>query len=76
VRYGRRDGWLFAAILRKGNGDRGSVQLDASYPIRQPFFANAGGYLHFQYFNGYGETLLNYNERNPSQFRIGFSIVR
>jgi outer membrane phospholipase A len=76
LRYGRRDGWLFAAVVRKGSGDRGSLQLDASYPIRQPFFANAGGFLHFQYFNGYGETLLNYDERNRSQFRIGFSIVR
>ncbi len=76
LRYGKRDGWLFATTLRKGSGDHRSVQLDASYPIRQPFFANAGGYLHFQYFNGYGETLLDYNVRRQSQFRIGFSIVR
>jgi outer membrane phospholipase A len=76
LRYGKRDGWLFSSVLRKGDGDHRSVQLDASYPIRQPFFANAGGYLHFQYFNGYGETLLDYNVRRSSQFRIGFSIVR
>ena len=44
--------------------------------IRQPFFANAGGFLHFQYFDGYGETLLDYNFRRNSQLRIGFSIVR
>jgi outer membrane phospholipase A len=76
LRYGKRDGWLFATTLRKGRGNHESVQLDASYPIRQPFFANAGGYLHLQYFNGYGETLLDYNVRRQSQFRIGFSIVR
>jgi outer membrane phospholipase A len=76
LRYGKRDGWLFATMLRKGSGDHRAVQLDASYPIRQPFFANAGGYIHFQYFNGYGETLLDYNVRRRSQFRIGFSIVR
>jgi phospholipase A1/A2 len=76
LRFGKRDGWLFATTLRKGRGPYESVQLDASYPIRQPFFANAGGYLHFQYFNGYGETLLDYNVRRQSQFRIGFSIVR
>ena len=76
LRYGKRDGWLFATTLRKGRGRFDSVQLDASYPIRQPFFANAGGYLHFQYFNGYGETLLDYNVRHRPQFRIGFSIVR
>lgn len=76
LRYGKRDGWLFSALLRKGNGSGYSSQLDASYPLRQPFFANAGGYIHFQYFNGYGETLLDYNVRRSPQFRIGFSIVR
>jgi len=76
LRYGKRDGWLFASMLRKGSGPGHSVQLDASYPIRQPFFANAGGFIHFQYFNGYGETLLDYNVRRSPQFRIGFSIVR
>jgi phospholipase A1 len=76
LRYGKRDGWLFSTMLRKGSGPGQSLQLDASYPIRQPFFANAGGYLHFQYFNGYGETLLDYNVRRSPQFRIGFSIVR
>jgi phospholipase A1/A2 len=76
VRYGKRDGWLFSGLIRKGTGSYQSLQLDASYPIRQPFFANAGGYLHFQYFNGYGETLLDYNVRRSPQFRIGFSIVR
>jgi outer membrane phospholipase A len=76
LRYGKRDGWLFATTLRKGRGRYESVQLDASYPIRQPFFANAGGYIHFQYFNGYGETLLDYNVRRHPQLRIGFSIVR
>ncbi len=76
LRFGKRDGWLFSTILRKGSGPGESVQLDASYPIRRPFFANAGGYVHFQYFNGYGETLLDYNVRRRPQFRIGFSIVR
>lgn len=76
LRYGKRDGWLFSSLLRKGNGLGHSMQLDASYPLRQPFFANAGGYVHFQYFNGYGETLLDYNVRRSPQFRIGFSIVR
>lgn len=76
LRYGKRDGWLFSSTLRKGSGSFGSVQIEASYPIRQPFFANAGGYFHLQYFNGYGETLLDYNVRRSAQFRAGFSIVR
>jgi len=76
LRYGKRDGWLFSGTARRGTGPFGSLQLDASYPLRQPFFANAGGYVHFQYFNGYGETLLDYNQRRRAQFRVGFSIVR
>lgn len=76
LRFGRRDGWLLSATLRKGTGPYGSFQLDASWPIRQPFFADAGGFIHLQYFNGYGETLLDYNLRRGAQFRVGFSIVR
>ena len=33
------------------------------------------GYLHVQFFTGYGESLLDYNVRNKSQLRIGFAIV-
>lgn len=76
LKIGRVDGWLFGARWRKGTDTMGAVQLDASYPIRRPFFANAGGYIHFQYFNGYGESLIDYNEKRASQFRIGVSIVR
>ena len=76
LRYGRIDGWQWAALLRHGTGGSSSVQLDGSYPLRRPLFANVGGYLHFQYFNGYGESFLDYNLKRRSQFRIGFSIVR
>jgi outer membrane phospholipase A len=27
-------------------------------------------------FSGYGETLLDYNQRHPTQLRVGVSIVR
>lgn len=76
LRLGRVDGWLFSADLRKGTHHMGAVQLDASYPLRRPFFANAGGYIHFQYFNGYGESLIAYDRKEPAQFRVGVSIVR
>lgn len=76
LRAGRVDGLQVSTNYRKGTATIGAVQVDVTYPIRRPFFANAGGYLMFQYFNGYGETLLNYNVRGPAQYRLGFAIVR
>ena len=32
-------------------------------------------YLHVQYFTGYGESLVRYNERD-SAFRAGFALTR
>jgi phospholipase A1/A2 len=73
---GQNDGWQIASTVRRGTSGYGTVQVDASYPFRKPFFADTGGFLHFQYFNGYGETILDYNTRHKSQFRVGVSIVR
>lgn len=73
---GKDDGWLWATEIRRGKAGFGSVQVDASYPLRRPFFADTGGFIYAQYFNGYGETLLDYNVRRKTQFRIGFAIVR
>jgi len=38
-------------------------------------YGNVGLYLYAQYFLGYGESLLNYNERT-SAFRLGFALFR
>lgn len=75
-RYGDDKGWLLAAQLRRGSTGRGSALLDLSYPLRQPLFARTGGFVHFQLFNGYGETLLDYDQSHGTQARVGFSIVR
>lgn len=74
LRFGDDDGWLISADLRPRR--KGSAQVDLSYRLKRSLFADAGGFLHFQYFNGYGESLLDYNVRRESQFRVGFSIVR
>ena len=41
-------------------------------------FIEAGplsGYLHLQFFNGFGESILDYNVRRKAQFRVGLAIV-
>lgn len=76
LRYGREDGVVALAQLRTGTSGKGSAQLDLSWPLRRPLFARTGGFLHFQLFKGYGETLVDYNLDRGTQVRIGFSIVR
>jgi len=77
VKAGAPDGIQLATTLRKGTGsDPYSVQLDFSYPLKTATLGNLGGYLHLQYFDGYGETLLDYNRKVQPQFRIGLMITR
>ncbi|WP_413816468.1 phospholipase A [Pigmentiphaga sp.] len=75
VRWAKPDGLMLSALARKGY-EKGSVQLDMAYPLRKLGLGNLNGFLHVQYFNGYGETLLDYNRRARSQLRIGLMIVR
>ena len=69
-----------AAMLRAGTSGHGSILVDATYPFAKinDFFplGLVHGYLHFQYFNGWGESLLRYDERAETQFRVGFMAVR
>ncbi len=52
-----------------------SIQLDLTYPMARLLGKSLNFYLQAQYFSGYAETLIRYNERNDA-FRLGFSIVR
>jgi phospholipase A1 len=76
LQYGRDDGWKFSGSYVQGTAGYATGQLDASYPLGTEVFSNIGSFIHFQYFSGYGETLLNYDDRKSDQFRIGISIVR
>jgi outer membrane phospholipase A len=69
-------GLLLAAKGQVGDDwNRGNLQVDLSYPLMRFLYGNLGLYLYAQYFLGYGESLLHYNERS-SAFRLGFALYR
>ncbi len=71
------NGLGIAVTLRKGTKPgRGSFQADLSYPLDRLLGGNLEAYLHIQYFSGWGETLRTYDQRLPSQLRIGLMVVR
>ncbi len=76
VRYGDERSWVLLSRIRTGTAGYGGALFDLSVPLRNPLFSRTGGFLYFQLFSGYGESLLDYNMKSPPQLRIGFSIVR
>lgn len=78
-----KNGWRLNTTLRAGTGGRyRSVQVDAVLPLRasDPVFNRIGargwnGYWFLQYFNGWGETILEYNQKLNAQFRTGIMLV-
>jgi outer membrane phospholipase A len=76
-----------AATWRVGTAlDRGSVQVDVSYPLNRFWTPRdrhglvedrgLGSFLHLQYFVGHGETLLTYDEWASSRIYVGLMLVR
>jgi outer membrane phospholipase A len=75
-RLGWGRGLLLSATGRLGDdANRGALQLDLSYPLMRFLYGNVALYLYAQYFYGYGESLLQYNERT-SALRFGFALFR
>jgi phospholipase A1/A2 len=75
VSLGKADSAQLAALYR--DGEKGwSVQLDLTYPLRSIALGNLNGYLHFQYFDGWGESFLNYDQRGDPQYRLGLMFIR
>jgi outer membrane phospholipase A len=73
---GSKGGLDFWGVLRKGTrSDYGSVELSASYPLSKLSGGDLTGWLMLQYFNGYGESLLDYNRKLDSQVRLGIAIA-
>ncbi|MCV2360061.1 phospholipase A [Paucibacter sp. TC2R-5] len=74
--YGKKNDWQIAMDLRKGTLAKAfSADVQATYPLNR-FVPGLSGYLMAQYFTGYGETLLNYNKREPWALRLGYAIWR
>jgi outer membrane phospholipase A len=75
VRYDTGNLWIATAVARFGTEGNGSLQVDLARRTRDIKFGGVSGYLYAQYFNGYGEDILDYNVRRRAQFRVGFAIV-
>lgn len=74
--FGSRGGLDFWTTLRKGTRSNfGSMELNLSYPLSKLSGGDLSGWLTLQYFNGYGESLLNYNQKLDSQLRLGIAIA-
>lgn len=54
---------------------RGSSEFNVSYPLNHHIIDSLNLYLHAQLFTGYGESLLDFDQRKTA-LRAGFSIVR
>lgn len=72
------DGFGLTASFRIGEGaDRGSAQFDATYPLAAIFGSRVRGFLYAQWFAGWSETLLAYDEKSEQpRVLVGYSIVR
>jgi len=76
IAYGRPDSWELSATVRKGTWKwYGSVDAQLTYPLAR-LLPGTAGYLMAGYFIGYGESLLDYNQKMPWQFRIGYALSR
>jgi phospholipase A1 len=75
VIVGQGGGLQAAFTGRLGSAwDKGSIQMDLTFPLRKLLFGNVDLYLQGQIFNGYGESL-GYNESDTT-YRVGLALVR
>jgi len=73
-----KDGFGLSATGRIGSGaDKGSLQLEATYPIGALTRGRMSGFIYLQWFGGWSESLIGYDEKTDQpRFLLGYSIVR
>ncbi len=74
LRWAQDNGLILTGLYRHGKNGRDSTQLEAAWPLKRTFL-NMNGYFHVQYFRGYNETLLGYDQKTGSQVRFGIALV-
>lgn len=73
---GKNDGPMLSLTSRLGRkSGKGSVQADLTFPVKFDRMFDFATYVLIQYWDGYGESLLDYNTKSQA-VRIGFSLVR
>ena len=75
LRWDSDDNWIFTVLGRLGTAHKGSIQLDLARRARDVKLGPASGYFYVQYFNGYGESLRDYDKRHTAQLRFGVAII-
>ncbi|HEY9280952.1 MAG TPA: phospholipase A [Eoetvoesiella sp.] len=74
LRWAQDNGLVLTGLYQQGKKGRTATQLEAAWPLKRTFL-NMNGYVHLQYFKGYGETLLGYNQKSSSQVRLGLALI-
>ena len=73
---GKNNGFALSVTGRLGQGaHKGSMQADLSFPVKFDKLFDFATYVLIQYWNGYGESLREYNKQT-STIRAGLSLVR
>ena len=72
-----KQGLQVSTLFRIGDtGEHSTLQFDVTYPLwRIRWLGGLTPYLHGQYFSGYGESLLRYNQKDEV-WRLGLSLYR
>src|SRR5690606_20469314 len=74
--FGRNDGCAMTVVGRLGrSAGKGSIQADVTIPLKFERALNFATYFMIQYWDGYGESFLDYNVKSTA-VRAGFSLVR